>query len=117
MRLGITPDLLVEGRNGEVDARVGDFRQFEIEIKIALGESPDVFEVAGRGELQIGVLIETMRREGYEFSVSRPEIITREVEGKTGEPVEDVVAEGPVDELVPEVRALIEHDAGHAPTA
>jgi GTP-binding protein len=58
-------------------------------------DSPDVFEVAGRGEMQIGVLIETMRREGYEFSVSRPEIILREVDGKSCEPVEDVVAEVP----------------------
>ena len=49
----------------------------------------------GRGEMQIGVLIETMRREGYEFSVSRPEIILREVDGKSCEPVEDVVAEVP----------------------
>jgi GTP-binding protein len=55
----------------------------------------DVFEVAGRGELQIGVLIETMRREGYEFSVSRPEIILREIDGVSCEPVEDVVAEVP----------------------
>jgi GTP-binding protein len=51
--------------------------------------------VAARGEMQIGVLVEEMRREGYEFSVSRPEIITREVDGKRCEPVEDVVAEVP----------------------
>jgi GTP-binding protein len=66
-----------------------------VSIKIEQTESPDVFEVAGRGEMQIGVLIETMRREGYEFSVSRPEIILREVDGKSCEPVEDVVAEVP----------------------
>ena len=51
--------------------------------------------MAGRGELQIGILIETMRREGYEFAVSRPEIIMREVDGKACEPVEDVVVEVP----------------------
>jgi len=66
-----------------------------VSIKIEPTESPDVFEVAGRGEMQIGVLIETMRREGFEFSVSRPEIILREVDGKSCEPVEDVVAEVP----------------------
>jgi len=66
-----------------------------VSIRIDATESPDVFEVAGRGEMQIGVLIETMRREGYEFSVSRPEIIAREVEGRRCEPVEDVVAEIP----------------------
>ena len=66
-----------------------------VSIKIEPTESPDVFEIAGRGEMQIGVLIETMRREGFEFSVSRPEIILREVDGKSCEPVEDVVAEVP----------------------
>ncbi len=66
-----------------------------VSIKIEPTESPDVFEVAGRGEMQIGVLIETMRREGFEFSVSRPEIIVREVDGKSCEPVEEVVAEVP----------------------
>jgi len=57
--------------------------------------SRDTFQVAGRGELQLAVLIETMRREGYEFSVSRPEIIPREVDGKRCEPVEDVVVDVP----------------------
>ena len=50
----------------------------------------DTFEVAGRGELQISVLVETLRREGFEFGVSRPEIILREVEGRSCEPVEEV---------------------------
>ncbi len=66
-----------------------------VSIKIEATDSPDVFEVAGRGEMQIGVLIETMRREGFEFSVSRPEIILREIDGKSCEPVEEVVAEVP----------------------
>jgi GTP-binding protein len=64
-----------------------------VSIRVDAGEGPDTFEVAGRGELQLAVLIETMRREGYEFSVSRPEIIVREVAGRACEPVEDVVAE------------------------
>ena len=87
-----------EGRfvtSRQIDERLRRESLGNVSIKVTQGESPDVFEVAGRGELQIGVLIETMRREGYEFSVSRPEIITREVEGKTCEPVEDVVAEVP----------------------
>jgi GTP-binding protein len=66
-----------------------------VSIRFERTGSAEVFEVAGRGELQIGVLIETMRREGYEFSVSRPEIILREVDGVRCEPVEDVVAEVP----------------------
>jgi len=66
-----------------------------VAIEVGEGETPETFLVAGRGELQLAVLIETMRRERYEFSVSRPEIITREVDGVRSEPVEDVVVELP----------------------
>jgi GTP-binding protein len=66
-----------------------------VSVQVADGDSRDTFEVAGRGELQIAVLIETLRREGYEFAVSRPEIIQREIDGRTCEPVEDVVADVP----------------------
>jgi GTP-binding protein len=59
-----------------------------VAIKIKKLERTDVFEVCGRGELQMAVLIETMRREGYELMVSRPRVITRDVNGKTHEPVE-----------------------------
>ena len=64
-------------------------------ILIEGGSTRDTFEIAGRGELQISVLIETLRREGYEFSVSRPEIILREEQGRKCEPVEDVWVEVP----------------------
>jgi GTP-binding protein len=64
----------------------------ELETNIALQvhdtESADVFLVAGRGELHLAILIETMRREGYEFQISKPEAITKVVEGKLLEPVE-----------------------------
>jgi GTP-binding protein len=66
-----------------------------VSIQVEPCDAPDTFVVAGRGELQLSVLIETLRREGYEFSVSRPEIIRREIDGKTCEPVEEVVAEVP----------------------
>src|SRR5215468_795531 len=66
-----------------------------VSIQIEEGESPDTFVVAGRGELQIAILIETLRREGYELAVSRPEIIRREIDGRSCEPVEDVLAEVP----------------------
>ena len=66
-----------------------------VSIQIEAGESPDTFVVAGRGELQIAILIETLRREGYELAVSRPEIIRREIGGLGCEPVEDVLAEVP----------------------
>jgi GTP-binding protein len=68
-------------------------------ILIDDGARGDQFEVSGRGELQIAILIETLRREGYEFSVARPEIILREEDGAKCEPVEDVWIE------VPEVSA------------
>jgi GTP-binding protein len=55
----------------------------------------DTFTVAARGELQVAVLVETMRREGFEFAVSRPEIILREIDGQRCEPVEQVVIEVP----------------------
>jgi len=72
-------------------------REAEGNVAIHLSETAekDAFEVAGRGELQLGVLIETMRRDGYEFNVSRPEIILRDIEGRRSEPVEDVVADVP----------------------
>ncbi len=66
-----------------------------VSIRLEPSDYPDTFVVAGRGELLIAVLIETLRREGYEFSVSRPEIIQREIDGKTCEPVEDVVIDVP----------------------
>jgi len=66
-----------------------------VSLQIEAANTPDTFVVAGRGELQIAVLIETMRRDGYEFNVSRPEIIKREIDGKDCEPVEDVVIDVP----------------------
>lgn len=59
-----------------------------VSIKVNTTDTPDVIEVAGRGELQLAVLIENMRREGYELQVSRPEVITKEVDGKKQEPLE-----------------------------
>ncbi|HQM46328.1 MAG TPA: translational GTPase TypA [Smithellaceae bacterium] len=59
-----------------------------VAIKIRKLERTDAFEVCGRGELQMAVLIETMRREGYELMVSKPQVITRQQDGKTLEPVE-----------------------------
>ena len=70
-----------------------------VSIKIANTESTDIMEVAGRGELQLAVLIENMRREGYELQVSRPEVITKEVNGKKHEPLESGTCDVP-DEYV-----------------
>ncbi|MEN9746306.1 MAG: translational GTPase TypA [Actinomycetota bacterium] len=59
-----------------------------VSIKISNTEVAEVMEVAGRGELQLAVLIENMRREGFELQVSRPEVITKEIDGKRQEPLE-----------------------------
>jgi GTP-binding protein len=62
--------------------------QTNVSIQVEKGETPDSFLVKGRGELQLAILIENMRREGYEFAVSRPKVIFRELEGKKTEPIE-----------------------------
>ena len=69
------------------------YRELEtnLSLRVEPTEQADVFAVSGRGELHLSVLIETMRREGYEFQVSRPEVITREVDGVTMEPIEHLV--------------------------
>ena len=61
-----------------------------VSLQIKETNHTDVFEVCGRGELQMAVLIETMRREGYEFMVSKPQVITKEKDGKILEPVENI---------------------------
>jgi len=62
-----------------------------VSLRVAETDSADVFLVSGRGELHLSILIETMRREGYEFQVSRPEVITRVVDGKVHEPVGELI--------------------------
>jgi GTP-binding protein len=66
-----------------------------VSIRVTDTDSPDIIEVAGRGELQLSVLIESMRREGYELQVSRPEVIVREIDGRRHEPVERGVVDVP----------------------
>ncbi|HEU0000838.1 MAG TPA: translational GTPase TypA [Ktedonobacteraceae bacterium] len=69
------------------------YRELEtnVSLRVVDGNTPDEFVVSGRGELHLSVLIETMRREGYEFQVSRPEVITREEDGHVVEPIEQLV--------------------------
>ena len=62
-----------------------------VALRVRQGDSPDKFIVSGRGELHLSVLIETMRREGFEMGVSRPEVVTKEVDGEIQEPYEQVV--------------------------
>ena len=70
-----------------------------VSIQVADTQRTDVFEVRGRGELQMAVLIETMRREGYELMVSKPKVITKEENGKVLEPMEKVFLDIPEDKV------------------
>ncbi len=62
-----------------------------VALRVEQGDSPDKFKVSGRGELHLSVLIENMRREGFELGVSRPEVVQKEVDGEIHEPYEQVV--------------------------
>ena len=89
-------DSPLAGRDGKkVQSRVIRerlFKEAESNVAIKITDTPggEAFEVAGRGELQMGVLIENMRREGFELSISRPQVIMREEDGKRMEPIEEV---------------------------
>ena len=66
-----------------------------VSIRLEPTDSPESFKVSGRGELQLAILIEMMRREGYEMSVGKPEVITRRVDGQLHEPMEQLVIDAP----------------------
>ncbi|MCH7860064.1 MAG: translational GTPase TypA [Candidatus Marinimicrobia bacterium] len=71
----------------------------DVSLHVSVTDRADVFEVRGRGELQMAILIETMRREGYEFMVSKPRVITREEKGKLQEPMEQVFLDIPEEHI------------------
>ncbi len=66
-----------------------------LSLRVTPTDSPDSYEVAGRGELHLSILMETMRREGYEFAVSRPVVINKEIDGVVCEPIEHLVIDIP----------------------
>ena len=68
-----------------------------VSIRVENTESPETFKVSGRGELQLAILIEMMRREGYELTVGKPDVVTRVIDGKTHEPMEQLVVDCPED--------------------
>ena len=69
----------------------------DVSLRVSETDSTDSFNVAGRGEMSLSILIETMRREGYEFQVSPPRVLYQEIEGKKCEPIERLVADVPAD--------------------
>lgn len=75
--------------------RLYDELEKNVSLRVEDTDSTDVFKVSGRGELHLGILIETMRREGYEFQVSKPEVIYKTIDGKQCEPYENLIVDVP----------------------
>lgn len=95
----------LKGTEGDftTSRQIGDRLHKELETNVGLQlENSDVgFIVSGRGELHLSVLIETLRREGFEFEVGRPQVVTKQEDGKTLEPIEELIVEVPADFVGP----------------
>ena len=93
----------LKGTEGEftTSRQIKDRLMKELEVNVGLRVEEDGigFLVSGRGELHLSVLIETMRREGFEFEVGRPQVVTREVNGQVEEPVEELIVEVPAEHV------------------
>ena len=116
MTFGVNTSPL-SGRDGkllttrQIRARLAKEVLGNVSIEFAPTEREDTFEVRGRGELQLAVLIEQMRREGYELTVSRPEVILRTVDGATEEPYERITVDIPPDYIGTVQTALADRKA------
>ncbi|WP_312938713.1 translational GTPase TypA [Oscillibacter sp.] len=71
----------------------------DVSLRVSDTDTSEAFNVAGRGEMSLSILIETMRREGYEFQVSPPRVLYKEIDGKEGEPIERLVVDVPGDSV------------------
>lgn len=97
----IVSDSPLVGREGkfttsrQISNRLHKELETNVSLRVSPGPTGDSFIVAGRGELHLSILIETMRREGFEFAVSRPEVIFKEIDGQTHEPWEEVTIDVP----------------------
>jgi GTP-binding protein len=104
MTIGINTSPLA-GQDGtkvtarQVETRLQQELVGNVSLRLLPTERPDAWEVQGRGELQLAVLVETMRREGFELTVGKPQVVTKEVNGKLHEPVERLTVEVPEDYL------------------
>jgi GTP-binding protein TypA/BipA len=102
MTIGINTSPL-SGRDGDkltasmVQARLEQELVGNVSLRVLPTERPDAWEVQGRGELQLAVLVEIMRREGFELTVGKPQVVTREIDGKRHEPVERLAIDAPED--------------------
>ncbi len=92
-----------KGQEGDftTSRQIGErlYKEIETNVGLSVKDNGIGFTVAGRGELHLGVLIETMRREGYEFEVGRPQVITKQEDGVTLEPIEEVIIEIPAEHV------------------
>jgi GTP-binding protein len=100
MTIGINTSPLA-GQDGDrltasmIEARLAQELVGNVSLRVLSTERPDAWEVQGRGELQLAVLVELMRREGFELTVGKPQVVTREIDGKVHEPVERLSIDAP----------------------
>ncbi len=100
------------GRDGDpvtsrkLAARLFKEMETDIALKVSATDNADTFKVAGRGELHLSILIETMRREGMEFQVSKPQVVIKEIEGKKCEPYEYLTVDVPEEYMGPVMEKL-----------
>ncbi len=92
--------------SSKIEERLFTQLQTDVSLKVDPTDSPDVWKVSGRGELHLSVLIENMRREGYELQVSKPEVITKEIDGVKCEPFERVQIDSPEEYMGNIIEAL-----------
>ncbi|HXN37599.1 MAG TPA: translational GTPase TypA [Solirubrobacteraceae bacterium] len=103
----------------QIEARLAQELVGNVSLRVCPTDRPDTFEVQGRGELQLAVLVEMMRREGFEMTVGQPHVLEREIDGKRHEPVErlsvDVPEEhvGTVTQLLAARKGRMEHMINH----
>ena len=106
MTIGINTSPL-SGRSGDkltarlLKARLDQELIGNVSIKVADTDRPDMWEVQGRGELQLAVLVEQMRREGFELTVGKPQVVTKTIDGKLHEPFERVTIDAPEEFMGP----------------
>jgi GTP-binding protein len=124
MTIGINTSPLAGLEGTKVTARLVKNRLDQevvgnVSIRVLDTERPETWEVQGRGELQLAVLVEMMRREGYELTVGKPQVVTRQIEGKLHEPVERMSIDVPEDylgvvtQLVALRKGRLEHMVNH----
>ena len=92
--------------SSKIEERLMQELQTDVSLNVEKTDSPDVWKVSGRGELHLSILIENMRREGYEVQVSRPEVIVREIDGVKCEPYERVQIDTPEEYMGAIIEAL-----------